>query len=457
MTMRVDRRRFLRAAGALSAGALFPALAAWAPPRRAQAADYRALVCVFLYGGNDGNNMVVPYDDYGKLRGRAQRRAPARRSAAASSCRSRRRDLARKYGLHPNLAPLVPLFEQGKLAVVANVGTLVGAAHARRVPVRRSRIRATSSRTATSSRRGRGWCRASRPRADGAAASSMSPAPATPRWRIPGMVSLSGDALFTIGVTSLPVALSRYGALGLAGDRYSDTGRVRYDAMTQILALDRDNQLQRKRGRRDGAGGEEQRGAVRRAQRRLQRHRHGVPGRQRRPWPTSSTRCAKLIAAQSQLGVSRQGFFTSMGGFDTHNDAARRAGVALQRTGAGACGVPAGDGGARCRGQGHDVHAVGLRPDVPHQRQCRQRPRMGRPPARAGRRRCAAARSTASFPISRWAARTTRATTAQWIPTTSIEQYGATLARWFGVPAAALPQVFPNLGAFASADLGFMS
>lgn len=44
----------------------------------------------------------------------------------------------------------------------------------------------------------------------------------------------------------------------------------------------------------------------------------------------------------------------------------------------------------------------------------------------------------------------------QWIPTTSIEQYGATLAKWFGVPSAALPQVFPNLKAFAKADLGFL-
>ena len=63
---RIDlaRRRFLQATGAFSAGALFPALSAWIPEARAQATDYRALVCVFLYGGNDGNNMVVPYDDY---------------------------------------------------------------------------------------------------------------------------------------------------------------------------------------------------------------------------------------------------------------------------------------------------------------------------------------------------------------------------------------------------------
>jgi uncharacterized protein (DUF1501 family) len=46
--------------------------------------------------------------------------------------------------------------------------------------------------------------------------------------------------------------------------------------------------------------------------------------------------------------------------------------------------------------------------------------------------------------------------TSRWIPTTSIEQYGATLAKWFGIPLAALAQVFPNLGAFANTGLGFL-
>jgi uncharacterized protein (DUF1501 family) len=45
----------------------------------------------------------------------------------------------------------------------------------------------------------------------------------------------------------------------------------------------------------------------------------------------------------------------------------------------------------------------------------------------------------------------------QWIPTTSIEQYGATLAKWFGVKSTALAHVFPNLPAFAVTDLGFLA
>jgi uncharacterized protein (DUF1501 family) len=46
-------------------------------------------------------------------------------------------------------------------------------------------------------------------------------------------------------------------------------------------------------------------------------------------------------------------------------------------------------------------------------------------------------------------------TRGRWIPTTSIDQYGATLASWFGIPDTALPTVFPNFTNFGSARIGF--
>jgi uncharacterized protein (DUF1501 family) len=44
----------------------------------------------------------------------------------------------------------------------------------------------------------------------------------------------------------------------------------------------------------------------------------------------------------------------------------------------------------------------------------------------------------------------------RWIPTTAIDQYGATLAKWFGVPVADFPVIFPNLANFSTQTLGFL-
>lgn len=132
MTRNPSRRAFLKRASALSiagaAGPLALNLAAISEASAAVAADYKAVVCVFLYGGNDYGNTLVPYDlanynAYKSLR-------PVLgfdRSALAATALSPTTPLSgsRQYALAPSLAPLLPIFNSGKLAVLLNIGTLI--------------------------------------------------------------------------------------------------------------------------------------------------------------------------------------------------------------------------------------------------------------------------------------------------------------------------------------------
>jgi len=130
--MDASRRAFLRQASAVSlAGAAAPwalNLASIGEAAAATATDYKALVCVFLYGGNDYGNTLVPYDasNYAAYNTLRPTLAYAR-SALDATVLNPAVALAggRQYALAPELAPLLPLFDGGRMAVMLNVGTLV--------------------------------------------------------------------------------------------------------------------------------------------------------------------------------------------------------------------------------------------------------------------------------------------------------------------------------------------
>ncbi len=91
---------------------------------QSNSSDYRALVCVFLFGGNDSNNMVVPVDDtnyraYTSIRGSlALTPAELTQTLYATSNNA-------PYAFHSDLTELASMFSNKELAVVANVGSLV--------------------------------------------------------------------------------------------------------------------------------------------------------------------------------------------------------------------------------------------------------------------------------------------------------------------------------------------
>jgi len=149
------RRRFLQQSGALSAagaagGSWLLNLAAIGDAAAASnGGNYKALVCVFLYGGNDACNTVLPIDDASWARYDEVRSIPSGVTGPLADLRLSRtalRNISAKvsgqtvqYGLHPNLSNVQSLYNQGKLAVVANLGTMT------KGPVRRSDLGTTAT------------------------------------------------------------------------------------------------------------------------------------------------------------------------------------------------------------------------------------------------------------------------------------------------------------------------
>lgn len=116
MQTSISKREFLRKGTLLSLGTGASMLGA-GTLAQAQTADYRALVCVFLYGGNDGNNSVIPIDPTSY-----QQYANVRQNLAIAL--DDIVPLNASLGLHPSLAPLAASFEQDRLAIINNVGPL---------------------------------------------------------------------------------------------------------------------------------------------------------------------------------------------------------------------------------------------------------------------------------------------------------------------------------------------
>ena len=115
----INRRKFLSHAGTVSLAGIASTLASVS---QVQAADYKAVVVVFLSGGHDGNNILVPldaaYNDYAKAR-------PDLALPKDSLVKLSGSHLGHQFGLSPASKPLANLFDQKRMAVIANVGALI--------------------------------------------------------------------------------------------------------------------------------------------------------------------------------------------------------------------------------------------------------------------------------------------------------------------------------------------
>jgi uncharacterized protein (DUF1501 family) len=432
----------LRVLGAVAGDAL-PARSAALP------ADYKALVCLFLQGGNDATNLVIPSDNAGYAtyaRARADLAVP---QASLLPISPRRYSDGRSFGLHASAPGLQSLFVEGRAAILANVGTLLRPttladyqagrfqpphlfSHTDQIFQWQSSIADQPFET--------GW---------GGRLADLLDAENTNN-QISMSITLSGNNSFQRGRNVAQFSLGAGGTSGIVvGQASPAVISARINTLKHLHSSPHANA-------HAAAFGGISRKAIDDSEYLTQVLRSSATLRAAFPGSPTAARLAmvaRLISVAPTLGLKRQIFFVQLGGWDLHGaqdtahgpllaelsgalrafyDATVELGVANQVTtftasDFGRTYIPNAGGTDHGWGnhqlimggavQGGDIYgrmmslAVGANDDT-------------------GRGR--------------------------WIPSTSVDEYNATLATWFGVSASNLPVVFPNIGRFARPNLGFM-
>ena len=465
------RRDFLRvsACGAVGMAAFAEGLERFGlVAHQAQAApnDYRALVCIFLFGGNDANNMVVPvygsgYNQYLTSRGGSLALAQASLLQITPASNG----LA--YGLHPSMAGLQGLWNQGNLAVVANVGPLTqpttrfqyqtNAAFRPYQLFSHSDQQSLWMASRADQKTNLGWGGLS---ADNQVSLNGGSA-------FPPVTSLAGNNQFNkgqitkpLGAAPAPTALNQI--LVLSGFTTSATDVARRAAMDSLRTYDTGVPLVKATS--DVTQDALDIGAA-----------LAVDPTLTTVFPNTSlgnqlkqvAKIMKLNQSAAPLGLNRQIFFCSIGGFDTHQDqltahtnlftqlsnamtAFYSATVELGIPGRvttftlsdfGRTLAPSGTGAT----VGSD-HAWGNHHFV-----------MGGSVKGTDFYGVAGPNGSVYPDLTLGAGNPLDADTrGRWIPTCSVDQYGATLAQWFGVSPVDAQTIFPLLYRFGTNDLGFL-
>jgi uncharacterized protein (DUF1501 family) len=473
-TNRHTRRAFLRRTGQLAlAGTAAPLavnLATIGELAAQTASDYKALVCVFLYGGNDHMNTVVPYDEarhatYARVRGPL---AIARAAMAATELNPTT-PLAdgSRFALAPEMAELAALFNSGRMAVQLNVGPLV-------VPLTRAQYFDRSSpqppklfshndqqsvwQSKEAEGSTRGW--------GGGIGDTVLAANGQSLFTC---ISVAGNAVFLAGQNALQYQCSTAGAVAVEALRGSPWGHFLFEAsqrplFEQLLRQSHPHPLTNEYNR-----------VVARSLDAEQRVTSALnPVQLRTVFPAGNELgsqlkvVARLIGARSALGVKRQVFMVSLGGFDVHDGMASRQPVLLRKVSQAMGAFDAaltelgvqnqvttftasdfgraftinGDGTDHGWGGHHFIMGGAVKGKAFY----------GTPPPLST--------TQSSAPEDQW-----HVGQGRLLPSTSVDQYAATMAKWFGLSTEQQLAVLPNLRNFGAGanvagypiDVGFMA
>ena len=468
----LNRRAFLARSGQLAiAGSALPFamnLAAVGEAAAFTGTDYRALVCIFLYGGNDHSNTIIPvdsanYDLYSAIRGGGAGQtaggiALARNTLLATALTPLGGQVLTdnmQLALAPDMTRLKQRFDEGKLAIQLNVGPLLAPLTRAQydspdrvtnpVPPQLFSHNDQQSTWQSSSPEGAsvGWGG----RMGDLALSSNTNALFT-------CISATGNAVFLSGQSALAYQIGSNGAVAVNGVKNPLYGlRTSSDALRTLMTQTSSHILEGEYNRVTQRSIDSE--AVYSA---------GISPitltTSFRPATGSNSLAdqlkivARTIAARNALGTSRQVFFVSMGGFDLHDslvvnqasllskidfamDAFYRATIELgvadkvttfTASDFGRTLSSNGDGSDHGWGSHHFV----LGGAVQGGKFYGTAPKIS---------------VTSNDQVGQ----------GRLLPTTSVDQYGSTLALWFGAGASELTSVFPNIGRCGAANLGFMA
>jgi len=456
---RLSRREFVKRAWALSfagAGAPFALNLAAIGAAAAQAApEYRAIVCLFLFGGNDHTNTIMPYDpaEHAEYVDSRTSIAFARDALTATATAPVASQGGRPFAFHPALTSFKSLYDLGKLAVVANVGPLV-------VPTTRTQYRDRSvplpPKLFSHNDQQSVW-QANTPVGEGARlgwGGRMGDLLAAQNGQtIFTCISASGNAVFMSGQEVIQYQVGSNGSTpfnALSGNLYGSASAG--NAYRRVIMRASPHLFESQLGQ-----------VVSRSISANATLSASLPpaGSFTTPIPPNNSLAAQLnvvariIAARGGLAASRQIFFVSAGGFDSHDFLINEHNLRMQTVNAavdaftqwlqqmqmennvtlftasdfGRTLTSNGDGSDHGWGAHHFVVGGAVQGGTVY----------------------------GTFPQVTF---NTNEDVGQGslLPTTSVDQYAATLARWFGVADARMPEVLPNIANFgASRYLGFLT
>jgi uncharacterized protein (DUF1501 family) len=418
----------------------------------AQGSNYKALVCVFLFGGNDSNNTVIPisatknnYADYANVRKAAALAQSSLLSIASGS---------ETFGLHPAMTAIHNLYSNGKVAIAANVGILAQ-------PLTKTQYLAKAAGTVPANlfshadQQGQwqtdvtngfgttGWA--------GRVADIVGPAynvpPAGASAAFPAAISIAGSNILEVGVHSAPATVNSGNVPSLAN--FPATPNARTTAFLNLLNFDNGLKLVQAANGITQAGITDATG--------LNTALGSSTFNPTFPNTTLGNQLkmvSRIVNVHSNLGASRQIFFVSMGGFDNHDKL-----LTDQNTNLGQVSDALGAFDAAMQAISL-VDNVTVFTESDFSRTNQPNTSVGSDHAWGGHHFILGGAVKGgvygSFPVLALNGADDVTGRGVYLPSTSLDQYGATLAKWFGVTDADMPKVFPNLAKFSSADLGFL-